>query len=211
MKITKFTHSCLYIQSPERSVLVDPGDFSWESDAFSMDAINALDRIAITHEHGDHMHIPFIEALVAKFPDVHIVANESIKSKLVSAGIDATIRPTTACTVAFESFHDDRLPWAPSIPEQTGFHILESLTHPGDSMKLTETKRILAIPMTAPWGAFGEAMQKVIDLKPEYVLPIHDWHWNEAARAGAYETATALLAKHDITFVSLQDGQPIEL
>ena len=38
------------------------------------------------------------------------------------------------------------------------------------------------MPFIGPWGKTGDSIDKVLELKPEYVLPIHDWHYTEEAR-----------------------------
>lgn len=206
MKVTKFTHSCLYVETPDRVVLFDPGEFSWESKGFSLDKISRLDRIAITHAHGDHLHLPFIKALAEKFPQAQVVANAAIQAALHSEGIKLTMRDSTACTVSFAAEHDSRIPWAPGLPQHSGFHFQKLLTHPGDSIAITETKQVLAWPMTAPWAGMGESMLAVEQLHPVAVIPIHDWHWNDQARSDAYELAASYLGERDIQFIPLNDG-----
>ena len=210
IQVTKFTHSCLYVQTEDRAILIDPGKFSYESEAFSMDKITKLDRIAITHEHADHLHLPFLKELCIAFPDAHIVANKDVQA-IVAKEVSNELRDTTGCTVAFESPHDSRIPWAPKVPHQTGFHIKDQLTHPGDSITTTKSMRILAQPVTAPWGPMSESLLNAIDVGPEIVLPIHDWHWNEQARQAMYDMAEKFLAQHDIKFIPLVDGETVSL
>jgi hypothetical protein len=50
-----------------------------------------------------------------------------------------------------------------------------------------------------------------LDLKPKAIVPIHDWHWNEAARQAAYDKLEKFFAEHGITFIKVADGQAIDL
>ncbi|HEU5187879.1 MAG TPA: hypothetical protein VFT87_05265, partial [Candidatus Saccharimonadales bacterium] len=70
----------------------------------------------------------------------------------------------------------------------------------------TETRDILALPVTAPWGAMIPAATLGATLKPKTIIPIHDWHWNSAARSAAYDTLEAFFAKQNITFIKPTDG-----
>ncbi len=57
MKITKYTHSCLLVETPKKVALIDPGGFSWKSKELNIRKIERVDRILITHSHGDHMSV----------------------------------------------------------------------------------------------------------------------------------------------------------
>jgi L-ascorbate metabolism protein UlaG (beta-lactamase superfamily) len=63
--------------------------------------------------------------------------------------------------------------------------------------------------MTGPWGTNVRAAKLALDLKPQHVLPIHDWHWREEAKQGAYDSFEKLLAEQGITFHKLENGKPV--
>ncbi|HSX46235.1 MAG TPA: hypothetical protein VLG27_04530, partial [Candidatus Saccharimonadia bacterium] len=97
------------------------------------------------------------------------------------------------------------------LPEEIGVHYLDKLSHPGDSHSFKETKAILALPVTAPWGATIKGVNLAIKLKPKHVLPIHDWHWSSDAQSGMYDLMEGVLAKEGITFHKLETGVPAEI
>lgn len=206
LRLTKYSHSCLFIESDQRNILIDPGVYSWESPEFNISIIDRVDRIGITHSHSDHMHLPFVKALAERFPRAHIVANNEIKKELEQEEIKLLVRDTTACTVAFDAPHEE-LAWSDQVPKNTGFNVLGFLTHPGDSLSLRESKAILALPMTAPWGSTTDAINLAIKLKPQAVIPIHDWHWKDEARQSFYAKAKETLARHNIDFIALESGE----
>ncbi len=70
---------------------------------------------------------------------------------------------------------------------------------------------MLALPLTAPWGSANRAINLALELKPQHVLPIHDWHWNDQARASTYDLFERILGEQGITFHKLETGQPVEL
>ncbi len=211
MKITKYTHSCLLAESSDRVALIDPGGFSWESSEMDINTIDRIDRILITHPHGDHMSVDYIKAVLRKFPEAHIVANEEATSALQEASISIVYRGTeTACTKSFKAPHEPVEPFGKTAMN-TGYHFQNELTHPGDSHTFAESKRILAIPFVSPWGTVMNGIKLCQKLKPEVVIPIHDWFFSEPAKKWLYERIKTILAKDGIELVVLGDGITVEL
>lgn len=208
MKITKLVHSCLLVEMPEpvnRTVLFDPGMMS----TVDVDSLQYLDDIVITHEHGDHKDIGLLKKLVAKFPDVRITTTDEVVKQLEAEGIKASVTPPEGI-VLFDSPHEGVAPLF-NPPEETGFHYLDKLTHPGDSHSFKETKEILALPVQAPWGSSLNAVKLGLALKPKYILPIHDWHWRDEAREQMYGRFEQVFAEEGVTFLKLVNGEPVVL
>jgi L-ascorbate metabolism protein UlaG (beta-lactamase superfamily) len=207
MKITKYVHSCLLVETPDRVALFDPGYMS--EAALGAAQIDRLDDIFITHVHGDHCHPPLIKSLLAKFPTVRITAPSDAVAALAGEGIKATTS-LPADVELFDAPHESVQPMFPS-PEEFGYHYLGALSDPGDSHSFSETKAILALPVQAPWGSSIKAMNLALQLKPKHVLPIHDWHWRDEAREQMYNRFAEVFAEQGITFHKLQTGQPVEI
>jgi L-ascorbate metabolism protein UlaG (beta-lactamase superfamily) len=208
MKITKFVHSCLLVEMPEpvnRTVLFDPGIMSEE--ALNAHQFEFLDDIVITHMHPDHFHVPVIKKLVEQFPDVRILAPEEVTEKLKAENIEAQTTPPEGMEL-FDAPHEEVEPMFP-LPQEIGVHYLDKLTDPGDSHSFTETKEILALPVQAPWGSTLSAVRLALKLKPKHILPIHDWHWSDAARTGMYDQLEGLFAEQGITFHKLETATPV--
>lgn len=210
MKITKLVHSCLLVEMPEpvnRTALFDPGGFS----IFDVDKLEYLDDIFITHNHPDHYDPDKIAKLVAKFPAVRITTTEEIVLDLASKGITASNTPPEGVSF-FDSPHEIIRPFfASDPPQEIGVHYLNLLTDPGDSHSFSETKTVLALPVQAPWGSANAAVKLALELKPKYIIPIHDWHWSDAARQGSYDTMQMLFADAGITFIKAVNGEPFVL
>jgi len=207
MKITKFVHSCLLVEMPapvNRTALFDPGIMS--EAALSAHKLEYLDDIVITHKHSDHLSIPLLKQILNTFPEVRITAPAEVVDLLAAEGIAASAKAPPGIEL-FESPHEDVEPLF-ALPEQIGVHYLNTLTHPGDCHSFNQTKPVLALPVTAPWGSTIRALKLAIQLKPRYVLPIHDWHWSDQAREQTYQILTEALAKEGITFVALKTGEP---
>jgi len=207
MQITKYVHSCLLVETPDRVALFDPGAMS--IDSIPVDQIEQLDDIIITHIHGDHFVPDFIKQLVQKFPGVAITAPSEVVAALGREGITATDQPSAAITF-FDAPHESVEPLFPQ-PEEVGVHYLDTLSDPGDSHSFTETKAILALPITAPWGSSVRALNLALELKPQYVIPIHDWHWRDEARTSTYDRYAEVLEEQGITFLKPETGKPMTI
>jgi len=210
MKITKYVHSCLLVEMPapvNRTALFDPGIYS----TFDIDRLEYLDDIIITHEHFDHFDLELVKKLASKFPNAHITAPDEVVNKLDAEGVSAT-SATSEGIVFFNSPHEAIRPFREADPPQEiGVHYLDKLSHPGDSHSFQETKTILALPVQAPWGSTVNAVKVAIELKPKYVIPVHDWHWSDEAREAMYGALEGTFKEHGITFIKAISGEPFVL
>ena len=209
MKISKYTHSCLLVEEKEKVALIDPGNYTVQAGALDVGSLTRLDYLVITHEHPDHMDIPMIQTIVAKFPDVQILSNTSVRAILAKEGLE----------VATGGNEDIVLSETPHEPVfGVSFQVMNvlatvfgKLTHPGDSLQLKSSAKVLALPVQAPWGHLTEAMEKAVQLKPKIVIPIHDWHWRKEARENFFQRIPKYLEQHGIAFYDLEGGKSIEI
>lgn len=210
MKITKLGHSCLLVEMPEpvnRTTLFDPGAFS----KVDVDSLVYLDDIIITHGHFDHFNMELIKELVVKFPNVHITAPDEVVAQLNKESIPATSAASEGIAF-FDSPHEVIRPlYDFDPPQEIGVHYLDMLSHPGDSHSFHESKAVLALPVQAPWGHPVEAVKVALELKPKYVVPIHDWHWRDEARESLYNDMEKDFGVAGITFIKPVNGEPFVL
>ncbi len=210
MKITKLGHSCLLVEMPapvNRTALFDPGVMS----EVNVEGLQFLDDIIITHNHADHLDLEVIRKLVAKFPNVRITTPAEVVEQLSNESIVATSEASEGI-VFFDSPHEAIRPFYPyDPPQEIGVHYLGALSHPGDSHSFSESKTILALPVQAPWGSPNTAVKLGLELKPKYIIPIHDWHWSNEARARMYDDMESTFAEKGISFVKAVDGEPFVL
>jgi len=207
VKITKYTHSCLYIEEKGLKFLFDPGIYSVQN-GLSTDLFQSLDYLLVTHEHEDHMDLDFIKKLTAKFPKIIIKTNSSVVNILREKKVNASFESDDIVRID-EISHEAMFDKNP--PLNVAITALNKITHVGDSFRSGITSEILAFPIQAPWGSYVEAMRKIIDLKPKYIIPIHDWHWKDEARIGFYKRSKEYLGQFDISFIDLDNNESIDI
>lgn len=208
MRITKYLHSCLLVEEQDTTILIDPGEYTYDAGDFTLSNYKTIDYVLITHEHADHLSLPFLKEILTAFPTVQIVSNESVVTKLQEEDIQASTQ--TPNVIQAQSVPHEKV-FGVVVPPNTLFHMFDRLTHPGDSHSFDTTKEILALPMQAPWGHVTAALELAVQLKPTYVLPIHDWHWKDEVRKGMYKRAESYLQEHGILFKNLETGESVEL
>lgn len=211
MRITKYVHSCLLVETDKQTVLIDPGGYSWDSHLLKPAQLDKLDGIVITHDHPDHYSLPFLKALSAKFPHAQIITNEDLakqigKQKLPNAIVTGSQPDIEVFAVAHEP-----VPMNRPVPLNIGVHIEGLLTHPGDAFNIKSSCYILALSMAAPWGSVKQALEAAVKLKPKTIIPVHDWPWQNAARQQLYAMSKELLEPHRIRFVEIENAVPVEL
>lgn len=212
MKITRYVHACLLVETKSgKVILVDPGQFSWESRLFDISSIPKLDIILITHEHFDHFYEPFIKSILLKFPEVLFVTTSSVAIKLQKMGaVEVSTESIPDVEIFSRKKHASLAPMG-EAPENIAVHIDGKLTIGGDRHDLEETKKVLALTVTAPWGSMVDSAEMALRLKPAVIVPVHDWHWNKKARASAYKNLESLFYRNNIQFLSPTDGIVFEV
>lgn len=208
MKLTKLGHSCVLVETPDKVGLFDPGVWS---DRALIDAVQYVDRIIYTHEHSDHFDIGILKSLIVKFPNAHIICNAEIQKLIETVGLQVVVRQESECTVKFTSPHEQLPVPGSTPPAENGYHFKDLFTHPGDSQHFSETKKVLAMPFIGPWGKTGDSIAKVLELKPQYVLPVHDWHYTIEAKLWLQGLLESVFAGTGIELLPNENGRVIEL
>ncbi len=197
--ITKLVHACLLIDTNGKRTLIDPGSFSWQDERLDLGMVEGVDRILITHEHGDHVSVPFVRGVLERSNAAQIETTPALAAMLASEDLDAV----TTGTPQFAAPHE-RIPSGPG-PQNTGFHVAGVLSHPGDSHSFAETMPILAMPFIAPWGSLTSAVDRVRLARPSYVIPIHDWFVSNDGASFMYRLARMGLNDDPIELIEISD------
>ncbi len=208
MKLSKHSHSCLLIEHEEKTILLDPGNYTREEQALNIDTLKNLDSIGITHEHADHMDIPTIKQLVEKFPSVQIYSNQSVKEILEKEHLSVSTEDSAILTL--EEVKHEKIFFGPS-PQNVMITLFNKLSHVGDSFSFNHSAEILALPIQAPWGSTTWAVETALTVKPRIIIPIHDYHWKDTVRKALYDRLEQYFAKFDIDFKKPETGKIFEV
>ena len=216
MKITKFVHACLIAERNGKRILVDPGSYSWQSGLIKDSLLQKIDSVIVTHAHPDHLHEDFVRAVVANSPDATWYGPEEVVEILQKWGVEASAHSDDSNIRFIKSEHADLSPWFSVQPEHTSFVILDELLIGGDCHTLTESygARIFGGAINGgPWGAVVgfSKMIEAMQSRPEIVIPLHDWHLNDEARAGIYANLPEVMGKLDVKFVPLENAVSKEI
>jgi L-ascorbate metabolism protein UlaG (beta-lactamase superfamily) len=208
VKISKHLHSCLLVEEQEKTFIIDPGIFTYQEKALDINKLEKLDYILITHEHPDHMHMPFVQELLAKFPNAKIITNNAIVEHLAKENITATYESDTIVTVT--KVPHERL-WDTEPPENIMVTIFGKLANPGDSHHFETKAEILALPIIAPWGSTTDAINLALKLHPKIIIPIHDWLYKDRVRQMMYQRLAEFFNPKGIDFKAIETGEMTEV
>lgn len=177
MRITKFGHACVRIQTDGGVTVLDPGVYTDAS------ALDGADAVLITHEHADHVHPEHLRGT-----DVPIWTIAAVERMLREQAPDVAervtvVRPGDRLEIAGASVEVVGEKHAVIHPDYDRFdnsgYVLEaggtSVYHPGDA--LTPPGRavdVLLAPVSAPWLKVGEAIDFVREVAAPTSLAIHD-------------------------------------
>ena len=212
LSLTKFSHSCVLLEQPERVILFDPGDFSWSEGLIKnkLDSLERLDYLILTHVHPDHCFSEAIKQIKLKFPDVKIITTNEAKQELSLEGIEASDESDNPEIIITKTDHAHLNKLVP-VFENIQVEIKGILTHMGDSMNLDKLNTpVLCLPFFGPWegGTFTDAMSLSLKLKPKFIIPIHDYHYKPEFRDAFYERAQGVADSFGGHLVCQQDGEP---
>lgn len=210
MKLTKFAHSCVLVEDQGMTVLFDPGTFSWNSGSVDMGSLPEVHKIIVSHRHPDHCAEPFVRALVQQFPDAVWFAPDDAEADLMAWGVSQVMRQSSGNVQVAQVNHAPVEPFGVQV-QNLVTNLSGRVTHPGDTHDFVEAGDVLLLPVQAPWGTTIRAIELVQNLKPKYVLPIHDWMWNEEWRQNCYDRFEQIFAGTDTKFLRPVDGQAIEV
>lgn len=221
MRITKFGHSCLFIEEGEARILIDPGSYVFKDAPIKPEDLPECNVLLLTHEHPDHTDPEAIKKLHGSHSMEHgatliltnagvqkVLAASGIKSEVLARGETRTVHGVTIRAVVCDHGHiADHFPRVENI----GFLIGGRLFHPGDCVAPSEEvcAEILAVPVVAPWMASRDGLEFVKKVKPRFAIPIHDAivKWPETPWYKIFETG---LKDTGTEFIPLKIGEARE-
>ncbi len=211
MHITKFGHSCLFIEEQGCHILLDPGVYS-----VLPETLPSIDVLLITHEHQDHLDLTSIKRIVTENPQIRIYSNETVVEVLKKETIEARAlqhgETVTEKNIPIEAFGQQHALIHSSIPliQNRGFLIADRLFYPGDALVLPNRPiELLAWPSFAPWMRIHEALDYAVAVKPKTCFPVHDGMLKNPAFL--HPLIGKILSENDIEFKPLVPAERTEM
>lgn len=201
--IRRLSDSCLLVTTDAGTTLFDPGFHTFDAGKIDLDSIGDVQRVLITHEHGDHVKPEFVRWLVDRGTDVAVHANQAVATLLAPHDIEVTIDDPEG--ISHEDVIHETIPNG-TAPDNRSYTIDGVLTHPGDSYQPTTTAPVLALPLLVPWGSTTASVQFARRLSPTHVVPIHDFYTSPQGRQFVVGMAKNVLAGDGIEVVPLDWG-----
>jgi L-ascorbate metabolism protein UlaG (beta-lactamase superfamily) len=211
MNITKYMHACLVIEKDNQRIVVDPG--VWSTDFVIPENVTA---VIITHEHPDHFDPEKLAAIFDKNPASVLIAHETITQKLPDHNSQAVIAGETidigGFTLRFTGGEHAIIHTSYPTAVNLGVMIDETLYYPGDSFAPAGAAvHTLALPVSAPWMRFSDAMDFMVTTAPQRVFPTHDAILSETGKALADRMFSQVAEQNNLRYERLILGESTEL
>lgn len=175
MRLTKYTHACVRLESGDSALVIDPG--IWAEPA----ALTGADAVLITHEHPDHLDPSALAVAADANPALRIWTQAAVAAQLRDLAERVTLVEAgaefTAAGFPVRAYGGQHAVIHPDIPlvANLGYLVGESVYHPGDSFTLPPTRiETLLVPTHAPWMRTAEAADFVRAVRPARAYSVHD-------------------------------------
>jgi L-ascorbate metabolism protein UlaG (beta-lactamase superfamily) len=177
MRLTHYGHACVLVETGSARLLIDPGTLSSD-----FESLRELDAVLITHQHGDHVDLSKLPALLALNATAVLLADPGSAPALTSAGLSVrVVMPGERAEIAgalidvvggeHAVVHAD----IPTVPN--GAFVVDdgAFFHPGDSYFVPEQDvDVLGLPVSGPWVKIGESIDYLRLVAPRVAVPIHE-------------------------------------
>ncbi len=211
MQLTKFGHACVRVRKDDRTLVIDPGGLTPESDV-----ITGAEAVLITHEHFDHLEAERLREAMAEDPRLtiytcrataQILGDAGDRIRIVGDGDSLTIAGFDVAVVG--QHHEVVHPDVPPV-ENIGFFIDGEVFHPGDAFTVLDAPTLL-VPGQAPWMKAAEMIQYLRAIRPRRAFAIHDGLLNDAGLGLLEGQLAGEAKKQDADFRRLRPGESIDL
>jgi L-ascorbate metabolism protein UlaG (beta-lactamase superfamily) len=210
MRITKFGHACVRLETDGHVIVVDPGAFS------EPESVDGATAVLITHEHADHYSADNLRLTDAPIHTIAAVAEQIRKDapdvaervQVIAPGsqFDPGV-PTTAVGEQHAIIHAD----IPRIDNSGYLFEIEGtrIFHPGDALTLPGSDvDLLLLPVSAPWLKIGECIDFARGVGAPRSVAIHDKIYSDFGLGFAATLLGSLLGE-DQEYVRVEPGQDL--
>jgi L-ascorbate metabolism protein UlaG (beta-lactamase superfamily) len=211
MKLTKYGHACIFIQSDNgKRLVIDPGSFtSLPSD------LSDIKVLIITEEHMDHFNLDNVHKILEVNPTVKILTTKAVSDQLQQLGI-VSQSVTESLSSKIGDFNmtltevDHAVVHKTSPCKSLTTQIGDFLYYPSDSYTTsTNEVEVLAIPTSGPWYKITESIDFLNATKSKVIIPTHNALNSETGNMIANKYLQDHLADKSRRWVYLEDGQTL--
>jgi L-ascorbate metabolism protein UlaG (beta-lactamase superfamily) len=213
MRITKFGHACVRVESASTTVVVDPGGWS------EREAVDAASAVLVTHEHPDHLDPDNLRATDAPVYTIGAVARQIAEQApdvaervtvvkpgdVLDLGIPVTVVGEKHAVIHPELQHFDNSGYLLEVEGRRIFH-------PGDAFtERPEALDLLLLPVHAPWNKVSEVIDYARAVGAPLSVAIHDGLLNERGLALAQRQLSGMLGEREQEYLRVEPGTEVPL
>lgn len=209
MRITKFGHACVRLETDGQVVVLDPGGFT------EPEAVDGATVVLVTHQHADHYSADHLRRTDAPVFTIGAVADEIREDapdvfervtvvqpgeRLDLDGVGVEVVGTKHAVIHPEMPRFDNSGYVLEVEGQRIYHPGDALTVPPYDVDL------LLLPVSAPWLKVGEAIDFGRDVGAPRNLAIHDLVYSDAGLRLADAHLTRMLGEREQSYTRLAEG-----
>jgi L-ascorbate metabolism protein UlaG (beta-lactamase superfamily) len=213
MRITKFGHACVRVESGDQVLVIDPG--SWTEP----ESVDGASAVLVTHEHPDHLSFDNLRAADARIFTIAAVQEQiaaqapDLSERVVTIApgerFDAGL-PVTAVGELHAVIHPEieRCYNSGYIVEAEG----SAIYHPGDAFTAPGREiDLLLLPVHAPWSKVSEVIDFARSVGAPTSVAVHDGLLGENGLKVVGGLLTGMLEQHELAYRRVPPGEEIEL
>lgn len=213
MRIAKFGHACVRVESGSTTVVVDPGGWS------EREAVDGASVVLVTHEHPDHLDPDNLRATDAPIYTIAAVARQIGEQApdvaervtvvkpgdVLDLGVPVTVVGEKHAVIHPELQHFDNSGYLLEVEGRRLFH-------PGDA--ITEEPAdvdLLFLPVHAPWNKISEVVEYGRAVGAPLSVAIHDGLLNGRGLALAQRQLSGMLGEREQEYLRVDPGREVPL